>query len=476
MKLCPYPFSRLQTSNFTDRFDNLFGTFLPCVPSWFKDEYFKLKKEDKLDDIWNGVAAQELRKRMYEGDFSFCDRKACQIPLFSIDELADPDIVFKETPIPPENIEAIKNKNPIMPSGPSSLYLTSDFTCNLNCPICRNKIITNEAKPTDSALEEFDYVFSVKDSLEVIKLANGGEVFYSKLQRKLLKSLNNDDFPKLRRVHIVSNGTMFNKKNYDLLHPGTKFIRDVNISLDAATKEIYEIVRGPNFDDVIKNVKWLGEMRKSNNIEFYSFHIIIVKDNFRDIPNIINLAKENNVDRVLLQPFLANPYGQYNTEEQSVHFTSHPDHKEFMDLLFKYKDEPILYSYFDIPEMNEKINKDVLISKAQKNYKIANKFFTNKQFKESINYYLDAINQCPEYYFYFELAESYREINDLENAIMNYKLAIKLKENYFDAFFGLSITFKLKGLPEEASIWAQKAISLEPNNQDLISFIQNIKH
>ena len=131
MKLCPYPFSRMQTSNYDSRFEGISGTFIPCVPSWFTDDYYRLKREDKLEDIWNGLAAQELRRRMYEGDYSFCDRKSCQIPLFEVDELADKELVFNETPIPPENIQAIKDKNPIMPSDPSSLYLTSDFTCNL---------------------------------------------------------------------------------------------------------------------------------------------------------------------------------------------------------------------------------------------------------------------------------------------------------------------------------------------------------
>ncbi len=169
MKLCPYPFSRLQTSNYENRFEKLRGTFLPCVPSWFKAEYFDIPAEENLDDIWNGRQAVELRKRMYEGDFSFCNREACQIPLYSVEELSDRRVVFAETPITEENIEAIKKKDPIMPSGQSSLYLTSDYTCNLKCPICRAEVIPNST-PTVSAIEEYDYVHRSKRSLEVIKM------------------------------------------------------------------------------------------------------------------------------------------------------------------------------------------------------------------------------------------------------------------------------------------------------------------
>lgn len=475
MKLCPYPFSRMQTSNYDERFSGIHGTFIPCVPSWFTDEYYKLKREDKLEDIWNGFAAQELRRRMYEGDFSFCDRKACQIPLFEVDELSDKDLVFNETPIPPENIEAIKNKNPIMPSDPSSLYLTSDFTCNLNCPICRSEVIPNKGKPSKSAQEEYDYVFKVKNSLEVIKMSNGGEVFYSKLQRKLLKSFNNDDFPKLRRIHIVSNGTMFNKNNYELLHPGTKFIRDVNISLDAATREVYEIVRGKNYDDVIKNIGWLGEMRRDEKIDFLSFHIIIVKDNYKDIPNILKLAHENYVDRVLLQPFLYNDYAAYDFDEQAVHLSTHPEYKEFMDILKKYSEDPLLYSYFDIPGMNTKIEDDVLKGKAFKIYKKGHDMFMKKKYEEALKCFNEALQTYPEYYVYFEMGECYRGLKKYELAVLNYDNAIKIKSGYSDALFGKAIALEQIKDYKNALETALLARDANPKNEHISKFIDRIQ-
>lgn len=416
MKLCPYPFSRLQTSNYEGRFDSLKGTFLPCVPSWFKEEYFQIPKEKKLEDIWNGQAAQELRKRMYEGDFSFCNREACQIPLFTVEELADQRVGFAETPIPMESIEAIKRKDPVMPNGPSSLYLTSDFTCNLNCPICRNELIPNK-KPTKAAVEEFDFVHQVRDSLEVIKLANGGEVFYSTLQRKLLKSLNSEDFPKLRRVHIVSNGTLFNQKTYDDLAPGTHFIRDVNISLDAGSKEVYEKVRGPYWDQVVSNVKWLGEMRLAGKLDFYSFHIIIVKENYKDIPNMIKLAKECHVDRILIQPFLKGPdQGYANYEAQAIHLPSHPEYNDFIKILDQFKNEPIMYTYLNLPGYDEKISKDVDIQKAYVTYLKSDEAYQIGDIPLSLHLVLESINLHPRKYSLERLAELYYKLGRHEDA------------------------------------------------------------
>jgi MoaA/NifB/PqqE/SkfB family radical SAM enzyme len=430
MKLCPYPFSRLQTSNYEGRFESLRGTFLPCVPSWFKEEHFKNAPEDKLEDIWNGKAAIELRKRMYEGDFSLCNREACQIPLFTVDELADRRVVFAETPIPAENIEAIRRKDPVMPSGPSSLYLTSDYTCNLNCPICRSSPITNKMPVTRSAQEEFEYVYNHRSSLEVIKLANGGEVFYSKLQRKLLKSLNSIDFPNLRRVHIVTNGTLFDQKAYDDLAPGTHFIRDVNISIDAGSKEVYQKVRGPHWDQLLRNIAWMGEMRKAGKFDYLSFHVIVVKDNFHDIPNMVRIAKENGIDRVLLQPFLSGPdQGYKNYEEQAIHLPQHPQYPELLAILDQLKDEPVLYTYLDLPGYQNKISKDVDIQKAYVLYLRAEDALKNDDSRQALDLLESSVSLNARGYAFGKLAEVHGSLGNIAESAKAALRAAELGDN-----------------------------------------------
>jgi hypothetical protein len=427
VKLCPYPFSRMQTSNYEDRFDALRGTFLPCVPSWFKEEYFKIPAEENLDDIWNGAQAQELRRRMYEGDFTFCDRAACQIPLFDVEELADKRIVFAETPVSAENIEAIKRKDPVMPKGPSSLYLTSDYTCNLKCPICRNEIIPN-ATPTASALEEYDFVHRSRGSLEVIKMSNGGEVFYSHLQRKLLKSLNNTDFPQLRRVHIVSNGTLFSQRTYKDLAPGTHFIKDVNISIDAGTKETYEKVRGPYWEQVSQNVRWLGEMRRSGQLDYYSFHVIITKENFRDIPDMVALGRECGVDRILIQPFLKGPrQGYADYDAQAIHLTTHPNYQEFIDLLSQFKDEPILYTYIDLPGYDKKITQDVDTQKAWVFYLKADEAYKAGQFDSALKFIHESIHLSAREYSFYKLWEVLKGLDRPAEAQEAFETAEKMR-------------------------------------------------
>lgn len=411
MKLCPYPFSRLESSNFKGRRAFFNGTFIPCCTTWLTDEYFNLPKEDKLENIWNGQAAIEFRKKMYEGDFSFCNRHACKMPLFTVEEMADKNLLFAETPISEKNLTAITRKDPIMPEGPSSLTLISDLICNLKCPICRPSIIPNSA-PSKEALEEYTFVHSKRESLEVVKMSNGGEVFYSTLQKKLLKSFNNQTFPKLRRIHIVSNGTLFNQKTYDDLLPGASFIKDVNISIDAGSKEVYEKVRGPYWEKVLSNVTWLGEMRKSNKLDFFSFHIIIVKDNYRDILNILELGRKCHVDRVLVQPYQLGPdQGYENYLEQAVHLACHPEHKEFLEILHTYKNDPLFYTTFNITGYENKISNDVDIKKAFALYLKAGELLNQDKAQEALRFIQESINLHPENYAYEKLSEIRKILN-----------------------------------------------------------------
>lgn len=445
MKLCPYPFSRIQTTH-NRRTSKLEGSFVPCCSSWFNKEYEQIAPEENIDDVWNGKAATELRKKMYEGDYSFCNMSECKMPLFTVEELSDPKMVFLETPIAPENIEAIKRRDPVMPKSPSSFHLSADLRCNLACPTCRPKIIPNTSA-SPSAIEEYDYVHRSKADIEIIKMSSSGEVFYSHTQRELLKSLNAVDFPKLRRVHIVSNGTLFNKKTYADLSPGTTYIKDVSISIDAGSKEVYEKIRGPYWEQISANLIWLGEMRKAGKFDFLSLNFTVITDNFTDIPNLVALGKKIGVDRILLQRYVKIPEQGFNVDQQhdqSIHLDNHPRHQELLNILRTYQEEPVLYSLLDIPGYEHKLNENVTIKKAFAIAVNAQEFLKEGKLDEAFTSIKQAIELLPNENFnqilseiYFQMGMELLESNDSENALTYFKNVIALddyKISNFDNF------------------------------------------
>lgn len=397
MKLCPYPFSRMQTKNDQLHTEDK-GAFFPCCPSWFNQSYWDLGFEKNLDDIWNGKAAIELRKRMYEGDYSLCNRNECKIPLLSVEELSNPDITFIETPISQENLEAIKEKNPVMPKQPSSLHLVADLRCNLKCPTCRPEIISNKSESIE-AEEEYELVQRLKDDVEIVKMSSSGEVFYSQTQRRLLKSFNKDDFPRLRRIHIVSNGTLFNQKTYNDLLPGTSYIKDISISLDAGSKEVYEKLRGPYWEQVVSNLEWIGQMRKSGKFEYLTLNCTLIRDNYRDIPNLVALGKKYGVDRILIQKYnFANNQG-YKTlkeqEEQAVHDPSHPEHIHMLRTLEMFKDEPLVHTLLELEGFGQKIEDHVRLRKGLVEIKKLIPVLENGDFLQALNIINEMFDSVP---------------------------------------------------------------------------------
>jgi Tfp pilus assembly protein PilF/wyosine [tRNA(Phe)-imidazoG37] synthetase (radical SAM superfamily) len=390
MKLCPYPFSRIQTNHTENKTSH--ESFYPCCPSWLKEEYHRLPKENKIENVWNGKAAQELRSRMYKGDFSLCDREACKIPLLSLDELSNPLINFIETPISDKNMEAIKRSDPILPDKPSSLHLAAETVCNLSCKSCRPHLIPNTPN-NDKHADELNFIQSLKRSLRIVKMSSSGEVFYSTTQRQILKNFSPEEFPELQRIHIVTNGILFNPKSYQDLLPGTKFIKDVSVSIDAGSKSIYEKIRGPFWEQLIENLNWMSELREKKIIDFLSLNFILLKDNFRDIPNLVKLGNSLNVDRILIQKYLIYPNQGYLTQEekleQSVHMPEHPDHAEMISILENLKDEPKLYTFLNVDGYERKIQKDVNSKKSFFLYTQSENFLNNGELEDA----LEVINE-----------------------------------------------------------------------------------
>ena len=141
-----------------------------------------------------------------------------------------------EAPITPQNLKAMTNGITELPEGPSSLVLSADQRCNLKCPSCRNHLISSLSEDeTEMVNKEVQYVWDSRRFVQIIKMSGNGEVFFSPDQRDLLKKFSHDSFPRLDYISIISNGLLLNQKTLDELRPGSDFIKQIAISLDAGT-------------------------------------------------------------------------------------------------------------------------------------------------------------------------------------------------------------------------------------------------
>ncbi len=344
-KVCPFPFSRIELGH-------IHKEFVPCCYAWFNDEYRTRFKDDKksydYEKTWNSRQAIELRNSIYDGSYKFCNTSRCNKPQMSLYDIKQMDPNYFETPIGNEVINDILNKNPNLSTGPSSISLSGDYKCNLKCPTCRHDYKI-QSSPFEQVLinSELKFIEKVKDSLEVLKLSNNGEVFFSKDQRRLLKSLSKEEYPKLKHLFVITNALLFNQKNFDLLSPGSHFIKKIAVSLDAGNEESYALTRGGNWNLLLNNLEWIGDKRRKNEFLWVNYNFVIRKANFRSIPEFIELGRKNHVDRFEFIKY-DDWRALYGTQlplsdrysEEAVHLPENELYEELIEILRPYKDDP----------------------------------------------------------------------------------------------------------------------------------------
>jgi molybdenum cofactor biosynthesis enzyme MoaA len=348
-KICPFPFSRIELGH---RHEN----FVPCCLAWFDDSYVddfgtreakRTTDHKKYEKQWNSKQAIALRESILDGSYKYCNLDRCKKPQMTIQEIQDMDENYFETPISSDNIKEIIKGNSHMVSGPASISLAGDFKCNLECPTCRNslKVTSNEAE--QSAIDsEFAFVKQVKSSIKVIKLANSGEVFFSKDQRAFLKTINHFDFPNMNYVFVITNGLMLDQKNYDLLSPGTSFIKKISISMDAGDEKTYAKTRGGNWDKLLTNLAWIGKKRQKGEVLSLGYNFVVRKENYKSIDDFIKIGRKNHVDRFEFTKY-DNWENYYETEidlsnnyeDEAVHLKEHPEFNSLVKILEKYKND-----------------------------------------------------------------------------------------------------------------------------------------
>ena len=168
---------------------------------------------------------------------------------------------------------------------PSYLEVEVSTRCNLRCIMCERTYWQEENK--DMTLEQFKYIIDQFPKLKWIGLTGIGESFLNKDFLEMVK------YVKEKNVFVELYDNFFlvdERTSRELIKMG---IDKFYISLDAATKEIYEKLRvGSNFERVINNLKKFFQLKKEMKADFpqVAFHFVVNKLNVREIPRYIDLA------------------------------------------------------------------------------------------------------------------------------------------------------------------------------------------
>lgn len=167
--------------------------------------------------------------------------------------------------------------------------------CNLRCSHCYQSTYSDVSEPS---LEELQSIGKkINHALAVWKregrvAITGGEPFLKKDLVRLLQFL--DQQPSINKISVLTNGTLI--KNHIASLKGLTKLHYLQLSLEGG-RETNDRIRGKGvFDKVLKSTELLNK----NDIPV-RWMVTLQKTNVEDVPRIIDLALENNVDTLLFE-------------------------------------------------------------------------------------------------------------------------------------------------------------------------------
>jgi len=322
---CSKPFEWFEVTQLNGR-----GGVYLCCPSWLDTSVGNLQYQS-VEEIWNGEKAQAIRRSILDGSFSYCNASKCPYlqtesgPVQTIDQVEE------------DYLRAvIQNRQTVVPYGPKKVICTYDQSCNLSCPSCRTELVIETDKKQEILNLQNKLEAQALRDAELLLITGSGDPFGSPFFRKWLQTMNKQDMPNLKRIHLHTNGLLWTPHMWATISEDVqRLIRSCEISIDAAGAETYAINRrGGNFARLMENLEFISSLRRRGPLEYVKISMVVQENNFREMPDFVSLGKRFGF-QVAYFSQLVN-WGTFSDEEfrtRAVHLRTHAAHEEFLLLL-----------------------------------------------------------------------------------------------------------------------------------------------
>ena len=246
-------------------------------------------------DIFHRVLALSTQNRTYV----YCDKAMC--PLFD----GRRNLGAEASEVAAAEYHEITPK-------PEVVALGFDKSCNLACETCRKEVemVQGEEKVlVDSIADKV-----TRELLPYAKfaiMAGNGEVLFSPAYRKVWAS---PAAGQLRYFRLLSNGTLFNEKNWEAFVHGKEHTKIMlTVSIDAASQEMYESIRRlGNFTQLQKNMAFAGRLRREGKLAYFRMNFVVQKKNLGEMESFAKWGQEIGADKVFFTKILN--WGTYSDE------------------------------------------------------------------------------------------------------------------------------------------------------------------
>lgn len=304
------------------------GNVSNCCFSWLPTHVGNINKTSLKDIIANDLS-QQIRSSVENGDYSFCNSETCP----ALNTYLYRGDLPEFSPLKPINSE-IQNRELL-------IFLDYDQSCNLYCESCRHQRIlyTKENIPADlrqtheNAARQIDEL--IQDGYKInLNLCGSGDLFASELYWQYLREMP-ADYPV--NLFLITNGILLTEER--LHYPYADKIRQLSISIDAATDETYACVRrGGKLSVVHKNLSKIDYLIRTGHFEnppSIEVSFVVQQMNYREIATFAEqMLQYSSVRRVWYN--LIADWGHLTPEsfrQKAVWAHDHPEHSDFLAVL-----------------------------------------------------------------------------------------------------------------------------------------------
>jgi hypothetical protein len=291
------------------------GRLFSCLcEAWLPWSLGHVLEFNHIDEIWQHPLKREIEISQLKGEYSFCDTVYCNV------------------------LHQSRHSQSVQ------FYIGIDDSCQLTCPSCRLSPIFD--KDYDVKLPWVKQIVQLINSCSVSKpidvlIGSHGDPFASKLYRLLITELGQIQSP--IRFQLKTNGLLLGRYLSELnILPK---LSQLEISIDAASKDIYEHVRQPGkWENLVANLDYCLEIRKTQKPFMVKAHFVIQKVNLHEIEAFVDLCSKYSMapNFTVLQD-----WHTFNYSENAVHLSSHPDHALFVEQINKPKVKRLIGNQFD---------------------------------------------------------------------------------------------------------------------------------
>lgn len=186
---------------------------------------------------------------------------------------------------------------------PIVVNFSYDRSCNLQCPSCREDLILHRLGENSQlnhihlgVKKLISYLIESGEKL-ILNITGSGDSFASPLYWNYLKELSNSPNENIR-LKLSTNGTLMNLNRLQEIESLWDSIYQINISIDAASKETYELIRkNGSFDKVKENLATLNQLVSSGrfkNLKKFQTNFTVQKANYKEVKDFVQWQMSYN--------------------------------------------------------------------------------------------------------------------------------------------------------------------------------------